>query len=229
MTTKRQGNDAGQTPVKFSRLSKRGVLLGLSGSQFHCRRLRRGRTGVLALPRWRNHPRLHRTHLDPVRCVGLGRRRWTQARGVDTHPAPVGLARQRRTTRLPPPRAQAPPRRGARPARRRGQPAAMGRRRDRRRHGPRPTRHDPDRPRVGHPSGLRPARPDRAGTAGHQLVPSAGHRLPLGPDRVHADDGTRPARLRQGAGRVVAPPRSTGRLAGCDHLRRADRPRRPRW
>lgn len=33
MTTASQGTEAGLTPVKFSRLSKRGVLLGLSGSQ----------------------------------------------------------------------------------------------------------------------------------------------------------------------------------------------------
>ena len=33
MTTAGQGTEAGLTPVKFSRLSKRGVLLGLSGSQ----------------------------------------------------------------------------------------------------------------------------------------------------------------------------------------------------
>ena len=31
-TTTGQGTEAGLTPVKFSRLSKRGVLLGLSGS-----------------------------------------------------------------------------------------------------------------------------------------------------------------------------------------------------
>ena len=56
MSNQATAHDYELAPVKFSRLTRRGVLLGLSGSQLVVVGVRRDRPGVRALLRRRTSP-----------------------------------------------------------------------------------------------------------------------------------------------------------------------------
>ena len=228
MSNQASAHDYELAPVKFSRLTRRGVLLGLSGSQLVVVgigaivlvfALYFGGGAVAAV---------RRADTSALRRPGVRRRRWTEDRRVASRRDQVAVALNRRATPVPPPHRQTTTRRHALAARRRGPASPVVRPRVRCGHGPRPPRRDADRDRRRHPPGVHPARPDRAATTRHELGPRPRHRLPVGAYRLLAGDGADPARLRQGPGRVVVPARPPRRLVDLDDVRRTHRPRRTR-
>ena len=208
MSNQATARDYELAPVKFSRLTRRGVLLGLSGSQL----VVVGFGAIVLVFALYFGGGASLMYVVPVLllCAALAfdRRRRPQARRVAARSSADGC--------------------GARPA---GNccSAATSSSLDR------PARcrlpgdaarlrqwfdpetgavmvHDPhtrdaDRDRRRHPPGVHPARPDRAAAPGHELGPRARHRLPLRAHRLLAGDGADPARLRQGPRRVVVPAR----------------------
>ena len=219
-------SEPGLTPIKFSRLTRRGVLLGLSGPQLRHGRHRRRRARPRSV---RRRGRVGRPRDRVLRDAGLREGGWPHADRMGAHRHDLGVALHGRATRLPAARPQAPTRRDSRTPRRCCPAPAMGRRRDRGGHGPRPARRDPHRDRRGHAPRVRAPRSRRTRAASGQLGTSLGHRLPLRTPRLAPGHGTHPARVRQGPGRLVGTPWQPRRLLGIPDVRRPRRPRRTRW
>lgn len=124
MSTKHSTENTGPgtelVPVKFSRLTRRGILLGLSASQLVTLGL-----GVLALVGafYAGGGMLIAYTAPGLGALGgadLDAHRGPPGRGMDTRGRLVALAHHRRATALPAPDRRTPPGRHARPTRRHG-------------------------------------------------------------------------------------------------------------
>ena len=144
------------TPIKFSRLTRRGVLLGLSGPQLAMASLASGTLiiGLYVGAVVMTFPII--LFLVALAFVGVGGRKLIEWAPIG---ASVAVAIRWRATAVSPANREAAAGRHAGAARRCGSAAAMGRPRDRRRHGPRPARCDPDRDHRRLPPRVRAARP----------------------------------------------------------------------
>ena len=142
MSNQATAHDYELAPVKFSRLTRRGVLLGLSGSQL----VVVGAGAIVLVFALYFGGGASLMYVAPILLlcaalafVGVGGRKiveWLPVR----HPLVVAL--DRRATAVPSPHRQATPRGNAVAARRRGATATVVRPRVRRGHGPRPAHRD---------------------------------------------------------------------------------------
>ncbi len=201
------------SPVKFSRLSRRGVLLGLSGAQLVVVSI--GAVVLVFALYFGGGPSLVFVSPAPgaVRGARVGGRRRPQAHRVAPDRDALAVAIDRRATSVPSSDREASPGRDPGLARRRRPSSPVARPRERGRDGPRSPPGDVDGHRRRHAPGVHPARPDRAATTCHQLGTRARHRLPVRAHRLGSGDGADPAGLRQGPRRVVVAARQvrTGR------------------
>ncbi len=132
-------------PVQFSRLTRRGIILGLSLSQLIVLAVALLTVVIGLYTNGGAGLALVVARVGVARSGRMGARRRAEAHRVGAHRHPVDAPHPGEADPIPPARCEGPPRRHARAPRRHGRAQGMGRSRSRGGDDPRPARADPHR------------------------------------------------------------------------------------
>ena len=215
------------SPVKFSRLSKRGILLGLSLAQLIVLAVAIASfvIGMMIGGAWALYAATVWVPALAITFIPAGGRPIVEWAPI----APdLGVAVDDRAAPSPRPRRPPEARRNARPARGCGLAAAVHRSGDRGGDGPRPAPSDAHRAHRDPSLLVRAPRPRRAGAPRPGVGACTGHRMPLRAHRTHPGARAHHPRLRHRPGPVVGTARHRRRILGRRDLQAAHRPRRTR-
>ena len=210
--------------VRFARLPRAGLLLGLSAARVACI----AAAAAVLIPSLFMAGTDGRSGSRPPLWAGalaLAFVRYQRSAADRVHPdrGPLPGSTSHRTDTVPGPARPAAPRRHTRPPRRRRRSAVPHRRGERDRHGPRPARADPDRGRRRPAPGIRAAVRRRAGPASARLGPrprpASPRRAPAPASRCSRSPCRTPAAASPAGGRATGssqPPH--GRLQQYEEL-----------